>query len=152
MSPAPATAREALLAELLGDIGLLHDKVEQLKKELPQLTRVYVSDLEKSTLAVGASVAELSQLMQVTRDLSEQLSEQVEGFSSAKLSELTAEKMRIHTQSYLDALSREVSRMAAKAVTKQSHQLSNNLLQMLTVGGVAVLLLIELIKFVAKSI
>lgn len=150
MSAAPSTAREALLAELLGDIGLLHDTVEQLKNDLPKLTQVYVADLEKATLAVGASVAELSKLAQATRDLSGQLSAQVEGLATLELGQMTTDKMRVHTQTYLDALSREVSKMAANEVSKHLRKLSNSPVQMLTIGGVVILLLIELFRVFAK--
>jgi hypothetical protein len=150
MNAAPSTAREALLAELLGDIGLLHDTVEQLKNDLPKLTQVYVADLEKATLAVGASVAELGKLAQATRDLSGQLSAQVEGLATLELGQMTTEKMRVHTQTYLDALSREVSKMATNEVSKQFRKLSNSPVQMLTVGGVVILLLIELFRVFAK--
>jgi hypothetical protein len=109
-----------------------------------------VADLEKATLAVGASVAELGKLAQATRDLSGQLSAQVEGLATLELGQMTTEKMRVHTQTYLDALSREVSKMATNEVSKQFRKLSNSPVQMLTVGGVVILLLIELFRVFAK--
>ena len=49
----PQTAREALLAELLGDAGLLLDRMEALKVELPELA----GDIEARVKAAGESSA-----------------------------------------------------------------------------------------------
>ena len=49
----PSTALEALTAELLGDVGKLHDEVKALREALPNL----IADLEQRTAAVQTAIA-----------------------------------------------------------------------------------------------
>jgi hypothetical protein len=51
----PNTAREALLAELLGDAGVLLDRMEALKVELPEVA----DDIERKVRSAGESSAAL---------------------------------------------------------------------------------------------
>lgn len=60
---APKTARDALLIELIGDIGILHDKIKALPEEINQATEgsieiiaQAVEDAEKTALKLNESI------------------------------------------------------------------------------------------------
>ncbi|MBP1152562.1 hypothetical protein [Methylocaldum sp. RMAD-M] len=50
-----STAQEALIAELLGDVGKLHDEVKALRESLPAI----VADLNERTTALQTAIAGL---------------------------------------------------------------------------------------------
>jgi hypothetical protein len=50
-----STAQEALIAELLGDVGKLHDEVKALRESLPAV----VAELSERTTAIHTAIAGL---------------------------------------------------------------------------------------------
>jgi len=56
---AESTALEALTAELLGDVGVLHDQVKALRNVLPDVTAEVNSKLEMQTGTMLAAADKL---------------------------------------------------------------------------------------------
>lgn len=77
----PQTTREALLAELLGDVGTLLDRVEVIQAALPQQAEDGASRLASAGEAASTKIAGAAD--QARRDLSASLAEALEGVQKA---------------------------------------------------------------------
>jgi hypothetical protein len=67
---AESTALEALTAELLGDVGLLHDQVKALRAALPNIAQEVSSALELQT---GNMLGAANRLREVMSDMAKQV-------------------------------------------------------------------------------
>jgi hypothetical protein len=87
---AESTALEALTAELLGDVGLLHDQVKALRAVLPNVALEVSSTLELQT---GNMLGAANKLREVMSDMAKQVDANAE--TAAKKAVATV-KMDIH--------------------------------------------------------
>ena len=94
-------ARSLLIAEILGDVGRVHDQIIQLSSQLHSM-HVEAQD-QASRLARWHQVLD-SKMIELNK---------------VDLSAVASEKLAAHAREYLQALSREVSGLVAKEVTKQ---------------------------------
>ncbi|BDU56984.1 hypothetical protein [Limnohabitans sp. TEGF004] len=95
-------ARSLLIAEILGDVGRVHDQIIQLSSQLHSM-QVEAQD-QASRLARWHQVLD-SKMIELNR---------------VDLSAVASEKLAAHAREYLQALSRDVSDLVAKEVRKQT--------------------------------
>lgn len=100
-------ARSLLIVEILGDVGRVHDQIIQLSSQLHSM-HVEAQD-QASRLARWYQVLD-SKMIELNK---------------VDLSAVASEKLAAHAREYLQALSREVSGLVAKEVTKQVDSPSN---------------------------
>ncbi|MBW3847030.1 hypothetical protein [Aeromonas hydrophila] len=76
-----ATSLDALIAELLGDVGKLHDEIKELPSSLEGITSDYLAKLERASALIDDRA---SHLRQVTTQAADEHAEKIESvFSNA---------------------------------------------------------------------
>lgn len=68
-SRVPKTARDALLIELIGDIGVLHDQIKSLPEEINQATAVSIETIANAVEEAEKTASTLSQNIEQKKEM-----------------------------------------------------------------------------------
>lgn len=92
---APQTTREALLAELLGDVGDVLDRVDALKLSIPAAADAAVESIRAEAQQIGATLESVAQTMRddMHRDRGSYRQDVQEARAAAKAATLAAEQV-----------------------------------------------------------
>lgn len=110
---AESTALEALTAELLGDVGLLHDQIKQLRETIPEITAETTKKLELQT---GYLISTANDLNKVIIDMSKKVDEYASASVNAAVEAGKLEINKAATQAAKDALKSQIGREVNEVV------------------------------------
>ena len=110
---AESTALEALTAELLGDVGLLHDQIKQLRETIPNITEEATNKLELQT---GYLISTANNLNQIIIDMGNKVDEYASASVSAAVEAGKLEINKAATQAAKDALKSQIGREVNEVV------------------------------------
>lgn len=110
---AESTALEALTAELLGDVGLLHDQIKQLRETIPEITEETTKKLELQT---GYLISTANDLNKVIIDMSKKVDEYASASVNAAVEAGKLEINKAVTQAAKDALKSQIGREVNEVV------------------------------------
>ena len=102
-------AKSLLIAEILGDVGRVHDQISQLSSQLHAMNveaQEQASRLARWHQVLDTKMIELNRI---------------------DLSSVASERLAVHAREYLTALSREVSGLVAQEVKQQTRSSRNTI-------------------------